>query len=504
MANVVIIGKLVADNASAKGTSSATTTNVQVGEDRQPPGPPAVQDAAPAPPADHVFDRVISGGRVMDPESGFDQVANVGIDGDRITAISTDPLQGKATLDATDRVVAPGFIDLLSYEPNNYGSWFKIGDGVTTNLGMHGLNATANDFFATYGSESLRPPVNYGGAYDDSFMRTALKVKTVAASPAQIQALAASVDQNLSDGYIGLSFEPEYTPWVADDEITAMAAVAQRHDMPVTFHVRYSSPDEPGKDNATAIAEVLQIAHDTGAAVHVDHITSTGGTHTMDQTIATLDQARADGVDVTACMYPYNFWATTMGSPRFADGWQQRYRISYDDLVVPGTGEHLTAQTFAKYRRENKLVAAFAIPEEDVVTGLKVPWMLIGSDAILEPGNDNHPRSAGCFTRVLGRYVRDQGVLSLMDALAKMTILPANRLEKRCSTLQRKGRLQRGADADITVFDPATVKDMATVDDPAQMAAGVDYVLVAGQLVKEHDVVHKDVRPGRPVKSDPS
>ena len=500
--NVAIIGKLVTDgDHSSTASSSGDRPTVTVkGARTDPVGPASVDGAAPPPPAGHVFDRVITGGRVIDPDSGYDAVANVGIDGGTITTITTDTIQGKATIDATNQVVSPGFIDLLSYEPNTYGVWFKIADGVTTNLGMHGLNAPAKDFFDVYGSPSQLPPVHYGGAFDDSFMRDHLKVRTVAASGKQIDTMVAAVEQSFADGYIGVSFEPEYTPWVTDDEINAMATMAKKHEMPVMFHVRYSSPDDPGKDNATAIAEVMQVAKTTGASVHVDHITSTGGTHTMPASIATLEQARSEGVDVTACMYPYDFWATTLASPRFAPGWQERFRITYSDLAVPGTGERLTESTFRKYQAQNKLVAAYAIPDEDVVTGLQTDWIMIGSDAILEPSNNNHPRSTGCFTRVLGTYVRDRNVLSLPDALAKMTILPARRLEKRVPMLTKKGRLQIGADADINVFDPTTVSDTSTVDDPAQMAKGINFVLVMGQLVKEGDTLHKDVRPGQAIK----
>jgi len=503
IASVVVAGKLITDGG---GTPSAAPAQATTAARAATPAtdPPSLEGADPAPSADHVFDRVISGGRVIDPDTGYDQVANIGIDGARITSISTQPLTGKATIDATNLVVAPGFIDLLSYEPNDHGSWFKIGDGVTTNLGMHGLNNTAKGFFDMYGSEAMRPPVHYGGAFDDSYMRTELKVKTTAATQAQTDKMVAAVEQSFVDGYIGVSFEPEYTPWVTDDEINAMAAAAQKHGMPVTFHVRYSSPDDPGKDNATALAEVLQVARATGASVHVDHITSTGGTHTMPQSIATLEQARADGVDVTACMYAYDFWATTAGSPRFDDGWQQRFRITYSDLAIPGQGERLNEATFNKARRDNTLVAAYAIPEEDVVTGLQTDWIMIGSDAILLPANNNHPRASGCFTRVLGRYVRDQQVLSLTDALAKMTIMPAKRFGKQVPALQRKGRLQMGADADITIFDPATVSDMSTVDDPAQMAKGVSFVLVSGQVVKEGDTLHKEIRLGDPIKGTPA
>jgi N-acyl-D-aspartate/D-glutamate deacylase len=497
-ANLAVIAKLA--TARDASTSSGKPPTVTVGGDRVAPRAPSLTDSPAPPPAGHVFDRVIKAGRVMDPDTGYDQIANVGIDGNHITAISTDTLEGKTTIDATGLVVSPGFIDILSYEPNPYGIWFKIGDGVTTNLGMHGMFNTAEGFFREFGSEAQRPPCHYGGAFGDPWMRTHDGVPTRPASAPQIDQLTRDLEEGFAHGWIGVDLEPEYTPWVTTDEINALATVAKKHDMPVFFHARYSSPDEPGKNNATALAEILQVAATTGASVHVDHITSTGGTHTMSQSIATLEAARANGIDVTACMYPYNFWATYLASPRFDPGWQQRFRIGYDDLVVPGTGEHLTETTFRKYRTQNKLVAAYAIPDEDVVTAMQTDWIMMGSDAILTPSNNNHPRSTGCFTRVLGHYVRDQGTITLMQALAKMTILPARRLDKRVPALQAKGRMQIGADADITVFDPATVSDASTVDNPAQMARGIEYVLVSGQLVKERDTLHRDVRPGTPIK----
>src|SRR5258705_1580545 len=120
-------------------------------------------------PPDHVFDRVIAGGRVIDPETGYDRVANVGIDGSTITMISEGPLVGRATINAQNRVVAPGFIDMISYDPNDYGIWFKVADGVTTNLGMHGMLMNADRFFATYNGKA---PCHYAGAYDNYYMRS--------------------------------------------------------------------------------------------------------------------------------------------------------------------------------------------------------------------------------------------------------------------------------------------------------------------------------------------
>lgn len=462
---------------------------------------PAVRvlPGAPTPPdpASHTFDTVIRGGRVMDPDSGFDAVADVGIDGGSVTAIGSDTkLRGSSIVDASGLVVAPGFIDILSYEPNEYGIWFKIADGVTTNLGLHGLQSRARDYFDVWGSEQKRPPTHYGGAFSNPWSRASLGIGIDdPASTEQIDALVKMCHEDLRAGYLAVDFEPEYTPGVTYDEIKALAEVAKDHDVPATFHARYSDDVAPGT-NGEALAEVLQIARETGARVHVEHIISTGGTFTMEQSLATLEAARKDGVQVTACTYPYDYWATYLASARFNTGWQERFHISYGDLAIVGTGERLTASTFARFQAKNALTAAYAIPEADVRASLQADWVMLGSDAILEPGNRNHPRSTGCFARAIGRYTREKQVLSLMDALAKATILPARLTEGGAPQMRKKGRLQVGADADVTVFDPTTLIDRSTVEAPGVESEGVRYVFVSGQLVRDPQGNRTGTRPG--------
>jgi len=504
---LLVAGGFAAATVYATGRITPTQTGprvIAVTGGAVPPTtvPVTVPGGAPMPPPGHVFSTVINGGRVIDPESGYDEVVNVGIDGGTITAISPAGLVGTTTIDAAGLVVSPGFIDLLSYEPNDYGVWFKVADGVTTNIGMHGINMVAEDFFTYFGDPERRPPVHYGGAFDNPYMREINAMGSSEATMAQIQKLEQQLEDGFGNGWLGLDVEPEYTPWVTTEEITALARVAKRFELPVFFHARYSSPDEPGKNNAAALAEVLQVASETGASVHIDHITSTGGTFTMDESIATLDAARAAGLDVTACAYPYDFWATYLASARFAPGWQERFRIGYQDLAIPGTGERLTESSFRTYQQQNKLVAAYAIPEADVRTALSTSWIMLGSDGILEPGNNNHPRAAGTFARTLGKYVRDEQLLDLRDALAKMTYLPALRLQSRCPSMRRKGRLQLGADADITLFDPTTVIDRATVDNPAQESVGIEWVLVSGTPVKTPAGIDRSQRLGNPIRPD--
>ena len=221
----------------------------------------------------------------------------------------------------------------------------------------------------------------------------------------------------------------------------------------------------------------------------------------MKESLKMVDAIRDEGYDFSACIYPYDFWATYLNSARFDKGWQERFRIGYNDLQLGGSSERLTKESYQKYRQQGKLAAAYAIPEEDVIDALKCPWVMMGSDAILEPGYNNHPRASGMSARLIGRYVREQKVLTLMDALAKLTILPARRLEKQCPSLQTKGRLSVGADADIVVFDFERIIDRATVEHPEYPSEGIDYVLVGGEIIKDPNGIKRNVRKGQPLKS---
>jgi len=461
---------------------------------------PAMVDAAPQPPPGHRYERVIVGGRVIDPATGYDAIANVGVDDGVITAISTDSLEGTEAIDASGLVVAPGFVDLLSYEPNPFGIWYKLADGVTTNLAMHGVNNYAGPFFRRYEGTS---PIHFGGAFHQHFMRaTDLGVGVEdELSPSELVAFDKLVRSSLAEGFAGVSFSPEYSPGTSTAELMRLSETAAELGHVVFFHVRYSDPDPPGTSDE-AVDEVLEVAERTGASVHIEHLSSTGATFRMAKILDRLDEARAAGVDVTACLYPYDFWGTFLASSRFAAGWQDRFRLSYEDLQIAGTEERLTKATFDDALRDNKLVAAIgSIPEDEVRLALQRPWTLVASDAILSPELNNHPRAAGTFARTLGRYVRELEVLDLTSALAKMTILPAQRVEAMIPAMVRKGRLQRGADADIVVFDPATIADRATVASPKAPSIGIQWVLVDGQVALRDGAPDRSVRAGRALRS---
>src|SRR5690606_12031372 len=308
-------------------------------------------------------------------------------------------------------------------------------------------------------------------------------------------------EEALNNGALGISFSLEYVPGISSEEILPLMELAHKYNVPVYFHAHYSDMEEPGT-NIDALNEIIGYARATGAAVHIDHIHSTGGTFSMKQSLQMIAEARAEGLDITACVYPYDFWGTYLNSARFDEGWQERFRISYEDLQIAGTSERLTAETFQKYRREGKLAVAYAIPEEDLIDALKADFVMIGSDAILEPGNNNHPRASGTFARTVGMYVREKGVIDLMDAIAKMTLMPAQRLEKQAPALRRKGRIAKGMDADIVIFDFGEIRDRSTVERPDLPSAGIRYVLIGGQVALDENGVSKNVRAGQPIRSE--
>jgi dihydroorotase len=210
--------------------------------------------------------------------------------------------------------------------------------------------------------------------------------------------------------------------------------------------------------------------------------------------------ARRTGLIVTTEAYAYAAASTVITAATFDAGWQQRLGISYGDLQWVATGERLTERSFANYRKQGGLVIMHMIPEPIVDVALAHPLVMIASDGLPFTTGGEHPRGSGNFARVLGHYVREKKTLSLMDALAKITWQPAQRLEHHVQAMQLKGRIKVGADADITVFDAGRVIDRATFEQPMQPSAGIIHVLVSGIPVVRNGELVADARPGRPIR----
>jgi N-acyl-D-aspartate/D-glutamate deacylase len=443
------------------------------------------------------FDVVIANGRVMDPASGLDAVRQIGIRDGKIAAVSVEALRGRTVLDAGGLVVAPGFIDLHSHgqTPENYR--FKAMDGVTTALEMEvGVSPVPGWYAAregkaliNFGATSGHLPARMAVMHDSGTLLPRDKAVERAATPREQRETLALVRRGLEEGALGIGVAIAYIPLASRAEILDLFRLAAEKKTALYVHMRNGGPEEPGV--VDALQEAIADAAATGASLHVVHITSMGLGETP-LCLEMIEGARRRGLDITTEAYPYTAGMTDLGSAIFSEGWQARQGgITFGDLQWAATGERLTAESFARYRRQGGMVAIHSIPEETVKLAMGNPLVEIASDGILENGK-GHPRAAGTFTRVLGRYVREQRVLPLMEALRKMTLAPAERLG-----VPGKGRVSVGADADLAVFDAARVTDRATFENPAQYSEGMVYVLVNGVPVVRGGSLVEGVAPGR-------
>jgi N-acyl-D-aspartate/D-glutamate deacylase len=455
------------------------------------------------------FDVVLVGGRVLDPETGLDAVRNVGIAGGRIAAVTSEPLAGRETLDARGLVVAPGFIDLHSHgqDPANYA--LKAADGCTTALELEVGTADVDAWYAAREGKSL---VNFGASVGHIQVRMAVmgdppgflpssdsKANTVPASEAQIEEIKKRLRHGLQRGAVAMGFGIQYTGAASRWEILEAFRVASEFGAACCVHMRHNGRKEPN-NSTQALEEVLAAATVTGAPLHVMHLhsTSIGATPRHLQMIS---EAKAHGLDVTAECYPYQAGMTKLNSAVFGGNWREDLEVDYKDILWPATGERLTAETFEKYRKSDDYAIIFSIPESAVDAAMAHPLVLIGSDGIWDPvKKQGHPRCAGTYARILGRYVRERKVLTLMEALRKMSLGPALRLERQAPMFRKKGRVQVGADADLAVFDPERVIDRSTYEDPTKPSEGFAFVLVGGVPVVRDGKVSSTSFPGRPAR----
>ena len=463
-------------------------------------------------PANSVYDRVILGGHVMDPASKLDAVRNIGLTGGRIAVISGEAIRGRDTIDARGLVVAPGFIDLHAHGQTAETYRFQSLDGVTTSLE---LELGTSDVAAWYRERSAGERINYGVSVGHIKVRMAVMhdsgtVMPVGdgayrgASPAQVGEIAKRIDIGLREGAVSIGAGFPYTPAATRDELLAVFRVAATTKTPVHVHIR------PGPQG---LNDVLSLAGETGAPLHVVHINSVSLAETPAM-LQMITDARARGHDVTTEAYPYAAGMTEIQSATIQDMYRDVPDERFAELEWPPTGERLNRESFARYSRTGGPVVVHTNTEPMVALAITSPLTIIASDAYWRNGT-GHPRTTGTFSRVLGRYVRElrspspegrggQGVRpSLMDAIRKMTLMPAQRLEARVPAMRQKGRLRVGADADITIFDSGAVLDRSTYREPSLSPVGIQHVIVNGVSVVANGRAVEGALPGKAVRAVP-
>ena len=443
------------------------------------------------------YDLVVANGRVIDPESGLDAVRHVGIRGGTIAIVSETPLTGVRVIDASRHVVAPGFIDLHEHGQQEESYRLMVRDGVTSALE---LEVGTGDVGAWYAARDGGQIVNYGVSVGHIPAR--MKVLgdpgrglvpagiggSGTATDEQMTAMEAILREGLAQGAVAMGFGSAYTPGAPMSEIERMFRVAAEGGVAVHIHMR---------GGLAGLHETIAAARAAKAPLHIVHVNSSADVE-LDGFLAAIKAARDGGQDVTTEAYPYGAGMTEIQSALF-DDWQTwpDERFGLHQLVA--TGERLTRDTFAKARATGGTVIIHGRSEEQTRTAIASPLAMIASDGFIENGR-GHPRTSGTYAKVLGKYVREDKAVQLMDALRRMTLEPARRLERHTPTMKNKGRVKVGADADLTIFDPATVIDRSTYEDAAIPSAGIPYVIIGGQTVVDAGTVTA-ARPGRAIRA---
>ncbi|MGD2008837.1 MAG: amidohydrolase family protein [Cellvibrionales bacterium] len=450
---------------------------------------------------------VINHGRVIDPETGLDAIRHLGVRDGRIAAISEMPLSGRVQLDATGLVVAPGFIDIHSHSLTPLGQRRNVLDGITTQLETE---AGALPARAAGDSVAAMPLINYGASAGHFVAR--LKVIEDSAlpyffyrgqqasmgSPAftqranrqQIATMRALLARGLDEGGLGIGLLLDYMQAaVTADELDMIFSLAGERNVPVFVHVRRFLPGDP-----TGLNEVLALAEEHGAPVFICHITHSamGG---VGQWLAAIDAARQRGVRVATETLTYLAGGTSIGADVFRErDWRQIFAIDYGDVQWVATGEWLTEERWQHLAatQPGGMVNHHYVQEDWLLTALRWPDMMVSTDALpaFETRQLTNPNISGSFALLLGQYTRDKKILSLSEAVARTSLKQAQWLESFAPVFRRKGRIQEGMDADITVFDPKSIAAVADYGQPWENSRGIHWVIVNGSLtVAEGDLV---------------
>ena len=427
---------------------------------------------------------LIQGGRIIDGAQQIDRIANLVVADGRIAGITDEEIEADRTIDAKGLIVSPGFIDMHMHEdpfdeeqgrPKSDIARSMALMGVTTCMGGNcGENVYAPDLYLD-ALDRFGSCVNLGLFAGHTHVRCASggtdKYAPVDADTLmRMETLTAEL---LDAGCMGVSFGVKYIPGTTWGEIVRLASLCKADDRLVASHVR----NDVGRV-FDAVAEMAELARETGVRVQISHVGSMGGYGQMERLLRDVDRYRSQGIDMACDCYPYDAFSTTIGATTYDEGFLDEYQADYDSVqLVDGTygGARCTKEIFDWAREHEpwaKTIGYFMKPE-DIELALRHPHVLVASDG-LRSGAKGHPRAAGSFPRLISAYVRT-GKLPLAEALSKMTHRPAERLG-----LDKKGSFRIGSDADITIFDLDRIEDRATYDEPSLAPAGIAYVLIAG------------------------
>lgn len=499
----------------------------------------ALSMAGVAQPQSAPFDLVIARGRAIDPETGLDAVRWIGVRGNRIAAISASPLRGRQQLDARGQVVAPGFVDLHAHGQQLGAARMQAFDGVTTALELEAGTLPVGLAYERAAAEGR--PINYGfsaawvfariaekqgiepdGAisfFQDAQRRTGWQYSV--ATPEEVNRIVARVEQGLREGAVGIGILSGYAPGTGHKEHYAIAKLAKAWGVPTFTHVRHLSVIEP-QSSFEAFQELISLAASTGAHMHISHLNS-NSTRDIPAIAELIRGAQSRGLRITTEAYPYAAGSTVVGAEIFRGNWRERMGgAKASDLELGGVPFNDSTLADAQARTPGEwVVIHFMRPETSpadqafldqsvlfpggAIASDGMPWTsggrtILGDVWPLPADAFAHPRSAGTFSRFLADFVRKRRQVDWREGLRRVSLIPAQILEESVPQMRQKGRLQVGKDADLVVFDPATIADRATFTKPNQTSVGMRHVIVNGVPVIREGQLVREALPGKPIR----
>lgn len=441
-----------------------------------------------------MYDLLIRNARIVDFKKNDLIEGAVGIKDGLIAAIGDCSESAVQEIDAKGNIVAPGFIDIHMHEEildfSKGADAYDISEsmlamGVTTCVaGNCGNNRQSFVSFKNF-VNTTGAPVNYLSYIGHNYLRELAgnTDRYRKSTPSEIAIMQDEVLKSLEMGAVGISFGLEYCPGIDKDEVLALCEVVLNRKMLLAAHYR-----KDAKFALDAIDELIDISRQSGFPMQISHIGSCAAFGQMTEAFERIEKSRSEGLDTWADCYPYDAFSTYIGSAVFDEGCFDLWNKSYDSILLtekPYKGVRCTKELFHKVRKEypKMLVVAFVMNEPEVVEALQNQYCMVASDGLLRDGQ-GHPRAAGSFPRVLGKFVREDKQMDLLDALKKMTLMPAGRLN-----LTQKGTIEVGKDADLVIFNPETIHDNASYEDPKAKPSGIDYVLIHGKIALEGQTI---------------